>query len=223
MEALTGLAHVDSTILHTHYIHVSNKNSYVLEWLGLLGIDSSRVISGSILAKVLLLPEMGRCGAPSQLQLEWLRHTLLPITASHFLHIEDASKRSGYILLVLREETRPFKNISHVFQAVNSVATAHRIPVVIHNASNLPSIAEQINMFHGAIAVVTTHGAAEVFITFLNVSQTITPCVIEYNKIISSNLVYARMALSLGLNYRMNLWGNLSVLELSEQLQECLS
>jgi hypothetical protein len=77
-------------------------------------------------------------------------------------------------------------------------------------------------MFRGAAAVVTNHGAAETFITFMSLTYPV-PCVIEYNKVISSNLVYARVALTLGINYRMNLWGNLTAEELSDHLRECLA
>ena len=55
-------------------------------------------------------------------------------------------------------------------------------------------------MFKSAVFVITTHGAAELFLTFIPKEA----CVIEYNYPLTANMVYARLALTLRLNYRMN-------------------
>jgi hypothetical protein len=45
----------------------------------MIGIPSNRIIEGTVAANTLNVPEMGRCGAPSLTQINWLR-TIIPST-----------------------------------------------------------------------------------------------------------------------------------------------
>jgi hypothetical protein len=44
---------------------MASKNKWATNWLGIIGIPSNRIIEGTIAANTLIVPEMGRCGAPS--------------------------------------------------------------------------------------------------------------------------------------------------------------
>ena len=212
IEAVAGLAHLNDTLLRSTPIHISHISNYTLGWLSLLQIPVQHIITGTVFASELLLPEMSRCGAPSLLQLQWMRDQFLPLAAVLPQH-------PPHIVIIKRTTSRVFNNFSGVYSTISGVASKYNLSVMVHSEANLPSLLEQINIFSTAALVVTSHGAAELFITFMPAHA----CVIEYNYLYSSNLVYARMALLLGLNYRMNVMGEITMDSLAEQVGECLT
>jgi hypothetical protein len=50
---------------------MASKNKWATNWLGIIGIPSNRIIEGTIAANTLIVPEMGRCGAPSLAQINF--------------------------------------------------------------------------------------------------------------------------------------------------------
>ncbi|VDI41039.1 Hypothetical predicted protein [Mytilus galloprovincialis] len=90
MEALVGLAYLTETEKWSSFIHVTQKNKMVLQWLKLVGINENHVIHGTILADYLIVPEIGKCGNPSLDQIQWLYRQI---------NVSVAFKRNTFLLI----------------------------------------------------------------------------------------------------------------------------
>lgn len=182
-EALVGLAHIQDT--QAYKIHVSAKTSFVVAWLGLIGVQEHQIVTGTIFAKTLLIPELGKCGNPSPKQITWLQERIkmnLP-----------APKEDKYVLIVKRTKSRKQKNWNDILK----VAKQFYQHVVVHDDSNLPSVEQQLQNFQNAHTVIAPHGAGLINIL---ACQPHTQ-VIEFMDQNNMNLCYSRISYILGLNY----------------------
>lgn len=207
MESSTALAHVDPALISKSHIHVLEINDFTVSWLSLLGIDKNKLIAGTIKANNLYIPEMGRCGGPSQLQLKWLREKLLPspntIKPTHLILIKRAS--------------RGLPRYDEVLANMEAMATLTGYPLVIHDDEvALPTMQEQVVRFANAVAVVAPHGAGELFNAFLHSDA----CVIEYNNQ-EKNPVYGRLAMMLNTSYVMLHRAAMDMSILTQWLKRC--
>ena len=85
---------------HSAMVHITKKTPVFLEWLDILGIAPERIIDGkNILARQLLVPEMGRCNSPSVHQLNWLRSKVMGRTP-------PPSSRRGRSLIKHKEKVK---------------------------------------------------------------------------------------------------------------------
>mmetsp|Transcript_13732 Transcript_13732/g.18786 ORF Transcript_13732/g.18786 Transcript_13732/m.18786 type:complete len:295 (-) Transcript_13732:40-924(-) len=184
MESLVALAYVSNETLSSSYIHVPSKGSFILQWLQLLGISNDRIIDDNVLStKTLIVPEMGRCGAPYLTQLNWLREMYLP---------KSLSERSllNQIVLIKRTKSRTLSNFDQVAIAVQQYAAQKQWTVIIHSDDKLPPLVDQIRIFTQSKMVVAPHGAGELFAAFLSKDAALVELISEGQ----ACLVYARMA-----------------------------
>lgn len=183
LESFVGLAHVHTSEC---YIHVSSKNKWATNWLAIIGIPSNRIIDGTIAAKTLIVPEMGRCGAPSLTQINWLR-TIIPSTIP---------QHPNSIILIKRTRSRVMSTFNAIHQLVENFANEQRLEFVLHDDSSLPSIPEQLQRFANASIIIGPHGAGMVNI----IASKRRTCVIEFSPT-DPNICYMRLSFLLGHNY----------------------
>ena len=183
LESFVGLAHVDTSEC---YIHMASTNKWATNWLGIIGIPSNRIIEGTIAANTLIVPEMGRCGAPSLTQINWLR-TIIPST----IPVHPNS-----IILIKRTRKRVMQKFNAIQQLVENFANEHRLEFVLHDDSSLPSIPEQLQRFANASIIIGPHGAGMVNI----IASKRRTCLIEFSPT-DPNICYMRLSVLLGHNY----------------------
>ena len=182
-EALVGLAYVQN--IETYKIHVTAKTKFVLEWLRVVGVQEHQIITGTIFAKTLLIPELGKCGNPAPQQIVWLQKKI-----SSYLPDNQQDK---HVLVVKRTKSRTQSNWADILNVAKQISPN----VVIHDDSNLSSVQQQLENFRNAHTVIAPHGAGLVNIW---ASRPNTK-VIEFMDTTNMNLCYARLAYILGLNY----------------------
>jgi len=217
MESMVGLT-VPGLDTSTAWIHVSEKNEFVHEWLEMtLGVPASRVVDGVILAKRLHVPEMARHASPSALELARLQGSLrLPPRSREARDVERT------VLLMRRNFRRPLKDADEVERIVRAFADRIGARLVHHDDRSLPSVPEQLDAFRRASVIVGPHGAAELNLIAADPGA----CVVEISPPASdvSVLLYPRISALLGLHH----WTVASVdgaldrpEELAKALDEC--
>lgn len=156
MESAVALAYVEPEMLARVKVMVPSMSSYILEWLSLFGVNRSQIVHHSVLfARTLLVPEMGRCGAPFASQLLWMREHILRkvfsmtsggtrALTSRTSILADTRSKAGTIVLVQRTKSRRISNHIELERAVRLFAEKLSYEVVIHTDRNLPSLADQI-------------------------------------------------------------------------------
>jgi hypothetical protein len=75
--------------------------------LEIIGIPSNRIIEGTIAANTLNVPEIGRCGALSLTQINWLR-TIIPSTIPLHPNCSISIKRTRKRMT---QKLMPFNNL----------------------------------------------------------------------------------------------------------------
>ena len=182
-EALVGLAYVQN--IETYKIHVTAKTKFVLEWLRVVGVQEHQIITGTIFAKTLLIPELGKCGNPAPQQILWLQEKI-----NSYLPDDGQDK---HVLIVKRTKSRTQTNWADILNAAKQISPN----VVVHDDSRLPSVQQQLENFRNAHTVIAPHGAG-----LLNIwASHPNTKVIEFMDASNMNLCYARLAYILGLNY----------------------
>ncbi|CAC5404381.1 unnamed protein product [Mytilus coruscus] len=167
MEALVGLVHITDYNKQNSFIHVSEKNEWVMQWLKLIGVNKNRVIHGTISADTLIVPQMAKCGSPSLDQLQWLRKSI-PLKVS-------LNKHS--ILLIKRTRKRVMPNFDEIQSLVEKFAKEVNLDFVLHDDRSLPSLILQLERFSKASIVIGPHGAGMVNL----IASKNRTCVIEFS------------------------------------------
>ena len=212
MEAFVGLAHISKLDLQSHFIHVNAKNSWTLDWLSLIGITKSRIISGTISARRMVVPEIGRCGTPSLAHLQWLK-TQIPVKIP--IHPND-------IVLIKRTKYRVMQDFHLVQELVETFARKHGFHFVLHDDASLPSLKSQLQRFANASIVIGPHGAG--FLHLIATSK--KACVIEFLPPTPQQvIIYARLSYLQGQTYfSIPLYDNkfVNVTKVNQTLELCL-
>ncbi|VDI67483.1 Hypothetical predicted protein [Mytilus galloprovincialis] len=188
MEALVGLALLSESEKQNSFIHVSQKNRYVMKWLKLIKVDEKNVIDGTILADTLFVPEVGLCGRPSMEQIQWLRNTILP-------NVHRTSIRNS-VLLIKRTKRRVMPNFNKIQILVENFAKQANLDFIVHDDRSLPSLEIQLERFANSSIVIGPHGAGMVNL----IATQRGTCVVEFTPV-ESNVCYMSLSYNLGLNY----------------------
>jgi hypothetical protein len=214
MEALAALANIQPHLLADKdiFVHVSAKTSYTLAWLDIAGIEASRVLDGELFADTLLVPQMGACGNPSTVQLQFLQKMAAsavskrPLTSSlSFLRPTSSARKveSSSLVLVKRSlrNGRTVLNHDSVLEPfAEKFASSHGLSFDIHDDDHLPPIVEQLQLFSRAILTVAPHGAALVLLLAAPPKAGVVEMIDMADNSICK-VCYMRLALFLGLNY----------------------
>lgn len=209
MEALVSLGVVDLMLggqLHKHSskIHIARRSTFTDAWLSLAGIEPKRIIDRqTILARELLVPEMGRCSNPAPHQVSWLRGKVRAKVVPQIA--QQPSQEKGVVLLVKRSgdlhisrnAQRIILNFDKVEEAVGAYAKAKGMRLDIFDDSHLGPVSQQLKRFSVASLVVAPHGAGLLNLVAVRAGTTVVEMFAPGWVV----LCFSRLAFLLGLNY----------------------
>lgn len=187
-EAFVALKNLPKELLRKVKIHVNNKNNYIIQWLKLINIDESQIITGNVYGEKIYLPRMGRCGNPYYDQILWIKD---------IIHKKiNKNNKLEYVILIKRNKLRRLLNFEELKKELLNFCKLVNLKLYIHDDNNLPSLIEQQNNFNKAQYVFAPHGAGGIHLPALR-----KECwYIEFlNKDI--NICYSRLAYLLDVNY----------------------
>ena len=196
MESVVALAYLPDDLLRQAYFLVPSASQYITQWLSTLGVPHNHIIQEpTVLAKTLLVPEMGRCSIqrcdPYLEQISWFvkRFTSLAYHSSDngrsgrsidtsvaTTPTTNTTHRQPVILVIQRRNKRKVENFNAILELTRQFAVKNHMNVDIHDDENLPSLLEQIKQFTRADIIVAPHGAALLFSVFARPRA----CVIEF-------------------------------------------
>lgn len=192
MEVFVGLAGLPREIMDKAVFHVPTHSSFIHSWFKLLNIPEQRVVSDPLIhAKTLLVPQQGRCCEIYETQIQWLRQDIAQLPVNHTSHHRE-------IILIQRSQSRQLDNARDVETAVRNFAQQMHFHLVVHDDTQLPSLADQIRRFARAPIVIGPHGAGMLFTAF----SPDNACIIEFMPMINPEC-YARIAYIRRLKYAM--------------------
>lgn len=156
---ISSLASMNSSLLADEnvYLHLGfssddAKHNYMMDWLDIVNISASRVLTGHIRARHLYAPETA-VAYPSKDQLQWLQFRIWNSIGYPDIH-------SRNLLIVMKRATRGISNHnSTVVPLAEEYASAHGLTVYYHDDGNLPSVNEQLSAFARAKMILAPHGA----------------------------------------------------------------
>lgn len=182
MESVVALAYLPADLLRHAYFLVPSTSQYITQWLSTLGVPPGHVIQEStVLAKTLLVPEMGRCSVqrcdPFLEQIHWFVQKFTSLALPHNeSSLDTTTPRKPVILVIQRRSKRRVENFDKVMEITRTFATTHGMTVDIHDDENLPSLLDQVRQFTRADIILAPHGAALLFSVFARPRA----CVIEF-------------------------------------------
>eukprot|EP00457_Paulinella_chromatophora_P008873 gb/GEZN01008922.1/.p1 GENE.gb/GEZN01008922.1/~~gb/GEZN01008922.1/.p1 ORF type:complete len:371 (-),score=-6.68 gb/GEZN01008922.1/:264-1346(-) len=184
MSPISWLLDLFPDIQENVYIHVIDKTSYQMQWLELIGIPDSRVVSGSICAKRLLLAS-SECGSVGILQAFSLRKRLL----NHLNSSRESN--NSFLPLIINRNSRTYHNWRQLWS---------QVPHVPHDDTYLGNVETQLRRFVSAHMIIAVHGAGEINM----ITAKPGACIFEFfTNPKEFNGCYFTLAASLGFRY----WG----------------
>jgi hypothetical protein len=161
MECLVALANFDYPKLSFDVtFHVPSKSPFIMSWMRLIGITDDKVLEGVQYADVLITPQPARCGSPYLAQIDWLRRKFKKYNTS------DSPKP---LLIYITRRKRGIKNDLVILPIVKDFVSRNDMMLYIHDdKKNMPSLQDQIDLFSKASFLVGPHGAAHMFLTFMD-------------------------------------------------------
>ena len=172
-------------------IHIKSMYHNILQKV--FGISYSRMTTGNIRGKIILLPAGTPCGRPTlfTIQLFWYQlHKRLSI-------METAEKRNIILIKRINHRKRYFANHDAIYEMLQQRAAEHNMSVKVFDDGKLPSLQDTAMMFNQAYMVIGPHGAGMVNMLF---SQPGT-VLIEGLCRSALNLCYGSMSQVLGFRY----------------------
>jgi len=126
---------IPKDILNKSKIHVSHISNYIIQWLNLLNIPQSQIVTGDIYANTLYIPRMGKCGNPYYSRKKWLKNI---VNNNIVLNLPPE-----YVILIKRNNRRKIQNYDDLELLLKDYCTANNFNLYIHDDNNLPSLLEQ--------------------------------------------------------------------------------
>jgi len=137
------------------YIHAS-RTQRVSEFLSVLGIDQSRVVTGPVTAGVVYMPRPATCMMPRVLETQLLSHHCV----QYMRHNLTSHRPRNRLILILRSgKRRRFADQSSAIREVRSAAVDYGLVFTEFRDDPVPSFSRTMTMFYEAVMVVAVHGA----------------------------------------------------------------
>ena len=197
-EAFVSLMSIPKDILINTKIHIADKSNYIIQWLNLLNISETQLITGDIYAKTIYFPRMGKCGSPYYSQIKWLKN---------IINNNILNSQYEYVILIKRNNSRKLKNYNNLEVLLKNFCKNVNLNLYIHDDINLPSLLEQQQIFSKAKIVFTPHGAGGINIIAMKESS----WYIEFLSVEDINLCYSRLAYLCNINYKGISMSNLTI------------
>ena len=135
-------------------IHATTNTGRVYEFLRMLGIDQSRVVSGPITAGIIYMPRAASCMMPRVLETQLLSEHCIQYMMEH-----NNTTTRNRLVLILRSGRRRFIHQPAIIRAVQSAAAEFGLQFTEFRDKPVPPFNNTVMMFHEAVMVVAVHGA----------------------------------------------------------------
>lgn len=172
--------------------HIMIHTGYKHPFLTRLGIDPSRIITGNIRAKFVIIPNGSRCGMSHPFTTQLLSDALQPLNQS--------TQDTIVLIKRSRAKTRYFKHHDAILQMLWEESRPYNMRVQVFNDKPLPSLRRTIDMFSRAIVVVSPHGAGASNMLFSQPGTVLLEG-LHPGPEIYPNLCFISFAQALGLRY----------------------
>ena len=173
-------------------IHVASRIGFLQRIFKNLGLDPSRMIAGTIRAKILYMPPASTCGRSIA-----FNGQLLSLQFRHAMKTPPQPRKS--IVIIKGTEKRWFKNHDQICQMLQKVIQGTDIKVEIFSDKKLPTFEQTMAIFNRAFMVIGPHGSGETNL-FFSEEGTVNlegQCVIHG----TANLCYRNLVRILGHRY----------------------
>ena len=140
-------------------IHVHTNTGFLRTMMRILGIDPSRMVTGSRRVKVLYMPAGTACGRTAVFNAQ-----LLSMQFRNAVKSPVEPRKS--IIVIKRSAKRYFKHHSAIFKMIQDAVKGTDIEVELFTDTKLPTVEETMAMFSRAFMVVGPHGAGETNLLF---------------------------------------------------------
>ena len=140
-------------------IHVHTNHEFLRSMLHSLGLNPSRMVTGTRRVKVLYMPAGSSCGRSTAFNTQ-----LLSMQFRHTVKTPPEPRKS--ILVIKRSAKRWFKNHDRIFNMIQNSTKYTDIKVELFTDENLPTLEETMAMFNRAFMVIGPHGAGETNLFF---------------------------------------------------------
>jgi len=186
---LSVLEQIPRSMLHVHSI-----NRFVISLLATVGVPGNRVIEGTVLSDVTLLPEPTPCGTPPAVLLQLLRRTILLKNDNFGIHrLLDPSVECR-ILIIRRKATRRITNHDDLILGIKNYFTT----CAIHVHTGDESTIQQMTLFRSSSLVIAPHGAGLTNIIACRKRTLVFEFLVPGYHV---NICYMSMSFKLQLNY----------------------
>ena len=173
-------------------IHTASKSSFLQKIFNSLGLDPSRMITGTVRAKILYMPPASTCGRSIA-----FNGQLLSLQFRQAMQTPPQPRKS--IVVIKRSAKRWFKNHDQICQMIRKVVQGTDIKVEIFSDKKLPTFEQTMAIFNRAFMVIGPHGAGQTNL-FFSEEGTVNlegQCVIHG----TANLCYRNLMTVLGHRY----------------------
>ena len=135
-------------------IMAPQKGGRLAELLEIVGLNSSRLVTGLLRANIVYQPRSTTCGFAnvqesqvlSQLYRDYIRRNLRP-------------QPRNRLILIRRSRTRRFTEQRKIEKALERAASDYNLTYTLFIDNPTPSLHETMVLFHSAVVVVAPHGA----------------------------------------------------------------
>ena len=138
-------------------IHVAAKTGFMKNFMKHLGINPSRLVSGTVGARILYVPAGTTCG----------RALIFPtsmLSLEFRTRISTQPEHRKSILLIKRTSKRRFTQHAKIFNMLQSLSAQRSdlgLKVEVYKDNPVPSLSKTLEMFNRAFLVIAPHGAGE--------------------------------------------------------------
>ncbi|ESN97795.1 hypothetical protein HELRODRAFT_177859 [Helobdella robusta] len=155
-------------------IHAPEQKGQVSEMLASFGINSERIITGDVRAKIVYLPQATPCGFPQVQGFQLLSHYLklslnkknnnITVGSDYVNKTFIGSNRKNaelrkILVLIKRSGLRHFRQQNEIENAVKTFCNQNNLTFVLFDDNPVPSLPETMSIFHSSSFVVAPHGA----------------------------------------------------------------
>ena len=183
--------------LHRHpfiKIHVNAKSDRIIEYLRILDLSPSRLITGNIRADVIYVPKGGGCGNSFQPDLQVLSLTSREYMVNNNILVPLFEQKS--IVLIQRTVKRMLNQHQSIAEFLWAITDEYILGFHIFSDDELPSFHTTMRIFNSAILIVAPHGAGLANMVYSNPGTAIVEVLCP-----KPNFCFKQLAYGLGMRY----------------------
>jgi hypothetical protein len=179
-------------------IHIREKRPFAMQALRAVGIPSSRVLTGSVSAKAMIIPEPVGCGSPAKNLVELARVGVLSNVLSSFNQLSPQAPTQLALTVIQRTGSREVVNHQKLVDGLKKEYIGHSV-----QSFKSLSMKDSIKLFENTDILLGPHGAGLSNMLFMQPGRGVVEFMVSGRDV---NACYMYLAIKLGLRYHT--WGN---------------